>query len=99
MFIYNLELFYLFFMFLTGILTFTSLRKHLLITLLSLEYLVLCVYLYMIYFVISYVGDVYIILMFLTFSVCEGVLGLSILVGLIRSHGNDHINSLSSLKW
>nr|QDI93903.1 NADH dehydrogenase subunit 4L [Tuxedo drakei] len=99
MFIYNLELFCLFFMFLTGILTFTSLRKHLLITLLSLEYLVLCVYLYMIYFVISYVGDVYIILMFLTFSVCEGVLGLSILVGLIRSHGNDHINSLSSLKW
>nr|QDI93800.1 NADH dehydrogenase subunit 4L [Tuxedo cruralis] len=99
MFIQNFELFCMYFMFLTGILAFVSLRKHLLITLLSLEYLVLCVYLYMVYFVIYYAGDVYIILMFLAFSVCEGVLGLSILVGLIRCHGNDQVNSLFPMKW
>nr|QDI93890.1 NADH dehydrogenase subunit 4L [Pseudophylus stundjuki]QDI94098.1 NADH dehydrogenase subunit 4L [Pseudophylus stundjuki] len=99
MFMYNFEMSCLFFMFLTGILTFVSLRKHLLVTLLSLEYLVLCLYLFMIYFIIFYIGDVYIVLMFLTFSVCEGVLGLSILVGLIRCHGNDHVNSLFPMKW
>nr|QDI93851.1 NADH dehydrogenase subunit 4L [Tuxedo elongatus] len=93
------DFFFLFVMFLTGLLTFVSFRKHLLVTLLSLEYMVLCVYLYIVYFVIFYTGDVYIILMFLAFSVCEGVLGLSILVGLIRCHGNDQVNSLFSLKW
>nr|QDI93774.1 NADH dehydrogenase subunit 4L [Tuxedo flavicollis]QDI93981.1 NADH dehydrogenase subunit 4L [Tuxedo flavicollis]QDI94020.1 NADH dehydrogenase subunit 4L [Tuxedo flavicollis]QDI94033.1 NADH dehydrogenase subunit 4L [Tuxedo flavicollis]QDI94072.1 NADH dehydrogenase subunit 4L [Tuxedo susansolomonae] len=99
MFMYSLDFSFLFFMFLTGLFTFVSLRKHLLVTLLSLEYLVLCVYLYIIYFVVFYSGEVYVILMFLTFSVCEGVLGLSILVGLIRCHGNDQVNSLFLLKW
>nr|QDI93942.1 NADH dehydrogenase subunit 4L [Tuxedo bicinctus] len=97
MFMYSFEFLCLFIMFLTGVLTFVSLRKHLLVTLLSLEYLVLCVYLYMMYFVVFYIGDFYMILMFLVFSVCEGVLGLSILVGLIRCHGNDQVNSLSLL--
>nr|QDI93864.1 NADH dehydrogenase subunit 4L [Tuxedo nicholi] len=99
MFMYLFDFSSLFVMVLTGLLIFVSLRKHLLITLLSLEYLVLCLFLYIVYFVIFYIGDVYIIMMFLTFSVCEGVLGLSILVGLIRCHGNDQVNSLFPLSW
>jgi NADH-ubiquinone oxidoreductase chain 4L len=32
------------------------------------------------------------------FSVCEGSLGLSILVSMIRSHGNDYFQSYSVLQ-
>nr|AJF48482.1 NADH dehydrogenase subunit 4L [Sweltsa longistyla] len=35
---------------------------------------------------------------FLTFSVCEGALGLSILVSMIRTHGNDYFQSFSILQ-
>nr|QDI93423.1 NADH dehydrogenase subunit 4L [Pygovepres vaccinicola] len=98
-FVYNFNYFSLVIMFLTGIFVFCSMRKHLLVTLLSLEYLVLCIYMYFMFFIMNYIGDMYLILIFLTFSVCEGVLGLSVLVGLIRCHGNDHVNSLFLLKW
>nr|QDI93358.1 NADH dehydrogenase subunit 4L [Rubeospineus bicorniger]QDI93371.1 NADH dehydrogenase subunit 4L [Rubeospineus bicorniger] len=96
---YNIDFLFLTFMFLTGIFVFCSMRKHLLVTLLSLEYLVLCIYMYFVFFIMNYFGDMYLILIFLTFSVCEGVLGLSVLVGLIRCHGNDHVNSLFLVKW
>ncbi|KAJ9589210.1 hypothetical protein L9F63_028006, partial [Diploptera punctata] len=33
--------------------------------------------------------SVFLSIVFLTFSVCEGALGLSILVSIIRSYGND----------
>jgi hypothetical protein len=33
---------------------------------------------------------IFFFIIFLTFIVCEGVLGLSILVSLIRTHGNDY---------
>lgn len=92
MFNYNLYIFY--FIFFSGLFVFCSIRKHLLLTLLSLEYLVLCVYIFIIIFCIRFLGNIYLILIFLTFSVCEGVLGLSILVSIIRRYGNDHINSL-----
>nr|QDI93332.1 NADH dehydrogenase subunit 4L [Roburocoris exiguus] len=96
---YNFDYMFLSVIFFTGMFVFCSMRNHLLVTLLSLEYLVLCVYMYFIFFIMSYMSDMYLILIFLTFSVCEGVLGLSILVGLIRCHGNDHVNSLFLLKW
>ena len=32
-------------------------------------------------------------IIFLTFRVCEGALGLSILVSIIRTHGNDYFQS------
>lgn len=85
-------------MFISGVLVFCSIRKHLLLSLLRLEYLVLCIYISMIIYIYIYIGDIYMILVFLTFSVCEGVLGLSVLVRLIRCHGNDQVNSLFILK-
>nr|UPL65942.1 NADH dehydrogenase subunit 4L [Dicyphus sp.] len=91
--------YYIFYMFITGLLMFSSMRNHLLLTLLSLEYLVLCIYIFMIYYILNYMGDIYFVLMFLGFSVCEGVLGLSILVALIRNYGNDQVNSLSIILW
>nr|YP_009469534.1 NADH dehydrogenase subunit 4L [Tenebrio obscurus]AVE14893.1 NADH dehydrogenase subunit 4L [Tenebrio obscurus] len=89
--------FYGFFMFYVGLLVFSLKRKHLLLMLLSLEFVVLSVY-YVLFIYLSYLGnDYFFSMIFLTFSVCEGVLGLSILVSLIRTHGNDYFQSFSLL--
>nr|UYC28874.1 NADH dehydrogenase subunit 4L [Cardiastethus sp.] len=88
------------FMFLVSLIVFCSVRKHLLLTLLSLEYLVLTIFLLFILFIFYYnMSSGYMILIFLTFTVCEGSLGLAILVSLIRCHGNDNLNSLSLIMW
>lgn len=97
-FLYNIKYYVLFFIFISGMLVFCSIRKHLLLTLLSLEYLVLRIFIFIVFFIINYVGDIYFILIFLVFSVCEGVLGLSILVRIIRRYGNDQVNSLFLVK-
>nr|YP_010411413.1 NADH dehydrogenase subunit 4L [Agrilus sichuanus]URN73059.1 NADH dehydrogenase subunit 4L [Agrilus sichuanus] len=80
-----------------GLLVFCSKRKHLLLTLLSLEFIVLSLYLMSSFSlsVLSY--EFFFLMIFLTFSVCEGALGLSILVSLIRTHGNDYFQSFNIL--
>nr|AVN67804.1 NADH dehydrogenase subunit 4L [Eupolyphaga sinensis] len=85
-------------MFFSGIWVFSSNRKHLLITLLSLEFLVLILFfsLYIYLNTINY--ELYFSVVFLTFSVCEGALGLSILVSMIRGYGNDYFQSFSLLQ-
>nr|ASU45950.1 NADH dehydrogenase subunit 4L [Schistocerca melanocera] len=76
-----------------GIYVFSSKRKHLLMVLLSLEYIVLSLFMLIIVFLIEFDYDYFFPVIFLVFSVCEGALGLSILVSMIRSHGNDFFNS------
>jgi NADH-ubiquinone oxidoreductase chain 4L len=34
----------------------------------------------------------------LTLTACEGALGLSLLVSLVRTHGGDNFNSLNALQ-
>lgn len=86
-----------FFMFLVGLFVFSSKRKHLLLILLSLEFIVLSVY-FIMFLYLRFIGNEYFFCMvFLTFRVCEGVLGLSVLVSLIRTHGNDYFQSFSVL--
>nr|UJY96935.1 NADH dehydrogenase subunit 4L [Potamometra tibetensis] len=94
-----LNSFFMWYMFFMGLIVFCSLRKYLLLTLLSLEYLVVVVFLGFFIFLMNYSGEYYFIIIFLTFSVCEGVLGLSILVSMIRCHGNDNLMNMSSLLW
>nr|ADO60573.1 NADH dehydrogenase subunit 4L [Elateroides dermestoides] len=85
------------FMFFSGMLSLVLSRKHLLLVLLSLEFIVLSLFLMLInYFSMNYL-EAFISMVFLTFSVCEGALGLSLLVSLIRTHGNDYIKSLVTL--
>nr|AIW64799.1 NADH dehydrogenase subunit 4L [Mekongiella wardi] len=79
----------------SGIYVFSSSRKHLLIVLLSLEYIVLSLFMLVIIYLFSYDYDYYFPMIFLVFSVCEGALGLSILVSMIRSYGNDFFSSFS----
>nr|QHF17849.1 NADH dehydrogenase subunit 4L [Acrotaeniostola dissimilis] len=86
------------FLFLTGIFIFVSNRKHLLSMLLSLEYIVLNLFflLFIYLSLMNYSG--FFSMVFLTFSVCEGALGLSILVSMIRTHGNDYFQSFNILQ-
>nr|QOL00682.1 NADH dehydrogenase subunit 4L [Menglacris maculata] len=79
----------------SGVYVFSSKRKHLLMVLLSLEYIVLSLFILLIIFLIEFNYDYFFPIIFLVFSVCEGALGLSILVSMIRSHGNDFFNSIS----
>nr|AVJ52556.1 NADH dehydrogenase subunit 4L [Tectocoris diophthalmus] len=82
-----------------GIITFCSMRNHLLLALLSLEFMVLFVFYVMVIVMLMYGYELYFSLIFLVFSVCEGALGLSILVKLVRSQGNDYLMGLSVLSW
>nr|YP_009266294.1 NADH dehydrogenase subunit 4L [Hieroglyphus tonkinensis]ANJ44383.1 NADH dehydrogenase subunit 4L [Hieroglyphus tonkinensis] len=81
------------FIYFSGVYVFSSKRKHLLMVLLSLEYIVLSLFMFIIIFLIGFDYDYFFPVIFLVFSVCEGALGLSILVSMIRSHGNDFFNS------
>nr|ATN41238.1 NADH dehydrogenase subunit 4L [Endopterygota sp. 24 LC-2017] len=85
-------------MLIMGFFVFISSRKHLLSMLLSLEYIVLCLFLLMFIYLNLLNYENYFSMMFLTFSVCEGALGLSILVSMIRTHGNDYFQSFNILQ-
>lgn len=90
-------LFYLM-IFIFRIIVFVSNRKHLLVTLISLEFIVLVLYIFIFIF-LNYIDyDYYYRIVFLTFRVCEGALGLSILVSLIRTHGNDYFQTYNILQ-
>nr|YP_010471460.1 NADH dehydrogenase subunit 4L [Brillia bifasciata]UVG40799.1 NADH dehydrogenase subunit 4L [Brillia bifasciata] len=92
-----LDFFLPLYLFFSGVVVFVSNRKHLLSVLLSLEFIVLSLFIFFFIF-LSYMNfEFYFSLMFLVFSVCEGALGLSILVSMIRTHGNDYFNSFSLL--
>nr|YP_008757643.1 NADH dehydrogenase subunit 4L [Nesidiocoris tenuis]AFI54858.1 NADH dehydrogenase subunit 4L [Nesidiocoris tenuis] len=93
----NYDLWFIYMLFFSGFISFCLVRKHMLLSLLSLDYIGLSLFFLYMNFMINSWGDLYIILMFLVFLVCESVLGLSTLVGLIRCHGNDNVNSLSFL--
>nr|WIM00483.1 NADH dehydrogenase subunit 4L [Elymnias malelas] len=82
-------------MFMFGNLIFVSKHKHLLIVLMSLEFIVLSVFFFMLMWLSMIEYDLYILMVFLVFSVCEGVLGLSILVSIIRFYGNDYLQGFN----
>nr|YP_010883381.1 NADH dehydrogenase subunit 4L [Prophantis octoguttalis]WIK99897.1 NADH dehydrogenase subunit 4L [Prophantis octoguttalis] len=84
-------------MFILGNMIFVSKNKHLLIVLLSLEFIVLSIFFFMILLIMNIEYDMYMLMVFLVFSVCEGALGLSILVSMIRTHGNDYFQSFNLL--
>lgn len=65
--------------------------------LLSLEYLSLIIF-RIIFCRVWVSSEKYILIYFLTFCVCEGAFGLSILVVLVRSYGNDYLNRVIFLK-
>nr|QGG43679.1 NADH dehydrogenase subunit 4L [Hasora vitta] len=87
----------IFFLYMVGNMIFVSKHKHLLIMLLSLEFIVLSIYFMLLLYLSFFDFDMYMLMVFLVFSVCEGALGLSILVSMIRTHGNDYFQSFNLL--
>lgn len=85
------------FIFFSGLLVFCSKRKHLLLMLLRLEFIILSLYLNIFIYLSLINYEYFFSIVFLSISVCEGVLGLSILVSIIRIHGNDYILTFSFL--
>nr|YP_009776006.1 NADH dehydrogenase subunit 4L [Mitjaevia protuberanta]YP_010117071.1 NADH dehydrogenase subunit 4L [Gunungidia aurantiifasciata]QJA16316.1 NADH dehydrogenase subunit 4L [Mitjaevia protuberanta]QPM99285.1 NADH dehydrogenase subunit 4L [Gunungidia aurantiifasciata] len=85
------------YIFTSSILSLMIIRKHILLCLISLELIVLSLLLQILFYCLMFNYSFYMYLFMMTFYVCEGVLGLSVLVYMIRSHGNDYINSL--LTW
>lgn len=77
--------------------SFISKRKHLLATLLSLEGLIL--FLFSLFYFVSarFINFSTFVLVFLTLTACEGALGLSLLILIVRSFGGDKFNSLNFL--
>nr|QEJ81408.1 NADH dehydrogenase subunit 4L [Lucidina sp. FM13] len=84
-------------MFIVGLVVFTLKSDHMLLMLLSMEFLVLTLYFGLNLSLNMFVYESNFLLVFLTMSVCEGVLGLSILVSMVRNFGNDYFNSLNIL--
>nr|YP_009185979.1 NADH dehydrogenase subunit 4L [Sepedophilus bipunctatus]ALO70930.1 NADH deshydrogenase subunit 4L [Sepedophilus bipunctatus] len=86
------------YMYMIGLVTFCMKRKHFLLMLLSLEFIVLSLYFNLMIYLSMYFYDFFFSMIFLTFSVCEGALGLAILISMVRSYGNDYFN-LMNLLW
>lgn len=94
---FSLDIFFIRWFVLVGSISYVLNNKHLLSILLRLEFIVLGLFFILFYMFLLYSFDIIFILVFLTFRVCEGALGLSILVSMIRTHGNDYFQSFSVL--
>jgi len=70
-------------------------RGHLLLVLLLLEAVMLGLFSYLIFGLFAGLRNLYLCLVLIRFGACEAAVGLSLLVSLIRSHGNDFVSSLS----
>nr|AML25915.1 NADH dehydrogenase subunit 4L [Staphylinidae sp. BMNH 1274216] len=84
-------------MYFTGLLIFSKKRKHFLLMLLSLEFIVLSLYFNLFIYLNYFNYELYFIMIFLTMSVCEGALGLALLVSMIRTHGSDYFQMFNML--
>nr|WRQ18234.1 NADH dehydrogenase subunit 4L [Multinervis guangxiensis] len=82
------------FMYILGIFSLIFIKNHILLSLMSLEFIVLYLLYFIYFYCLMYEGSFYLYVLLMTFFVCEGVLGLSLLVFMIRTHGNDYLNSL-----
>nr|AWV84338.1 NADH dehydrogenase subunit 4L [Chonosia atrodorsalis] len=91
----NMTLFCCLMMYCSGVISLCMARKHIMLSLLSLEFIILGLFCIFMTVLTNITSESYMLLVFLTFSVCEGVAGLSILVTMIRSHGNDHLASIN----
>nr|QHD19761.1 NADH dehydrogenase subunit 4L [Chilocorus bipustulatus] len=95
-----MKIFFLFYiyMFFMGLLSFCLNRKHMLMMLLSMEFMLLSLFILMYYYFLNFSFESYFCMIFLTMGVCESALGLSLLVFMIRTHGNDYFN-LFNILW
>nr|YP_010381627.1 NADH dehydrogenase subunit 4L [Symplanella brevicephala]UDL72002.1 NADH dehydrogenase subunit 4L [Symplanella brevicephala] len=88
-------MFILLMIFISGFMGLIFVRKHFLLSLLMIEFMSislfgLCNYYFMFFFYENFFS-----ILFLVFTVCDGVLGLSLMVYLVRKDSFDYLMSLS----
>nr|YP_010987692.1 NADH dehydrogenase subunit 4L [Psyllopsis discrepans]WON66124.1 NADH dehydrogenase subunit 4L [Psyllopsis discrepans] len=81
------------FMMYFGMYAYMNSKKHLLMMLLSLEFISLTLLLMISYLLLTFVFDNILIIYFIVIMVCEAVMGLVLLTIIIRTHGSDYIKS------
>nr|AML25977.1 NADH dehydrogenase subunit 4L [Staphylinidae sp. BMNH 1274226] len=84
-------------MYFIGLIMFCMMCKHFLMMLLSLEFIMMSLLLGLFFMLVNFNYEMYFLMIFMIMVVSEGVLGLSILVSIIRTHGNDYFYSLNML--
>nr|ACH81772.1 NADH dehydrogenase subunit 4l [Nasonia longicornis] len=85
-------------MIIMSMLLFTCMYNQVLMNLICLEFIMLSL-LMLLSNLMMLNNSMIMVLFYLVFVVCESVLGLSLLIILIRSYGNDNIKLLNLIKW
>nr|ASM41872.1 NADH dehydrogenase subunit 4L [Scaphoideus nigrivalveus] len=83
------------YMYMLSLFSLLVIRKHIFLCLLSLEFIVVSLLMMYMYYFLFFLMGFYLMVIMMVFFVCEGVLGLSVLVSMIRCYGNDYLNSMS----
>nr|AYR05236.1 NADH dehydrogenase subunit 4L [Coleoptera sp. ACP-2013] len=81
----------------SGVMSFLMNRKHLILMLLSLEFMIVSLYLGLMQYLYLMNYEFFFLMIFLTMSVCESAMGLSILVLMMRVNGNDYFETFNIL--
>nr|YP_009353590.1 NADH dehydrogenase subunit 4L [Curculio davidi]AQX92154.1 NADH dehydrogenase subunit 4L [Curculio davidi] len=93
----NYYLYSLVLLFYSSLFIYVSKYKHFLLMLLSLESIVLSLYMLIFIYFVQFIYEYFLLMLFLTMSVCESALGLSLLVLIVRIHGSDMILMFDNL--
>nr|YP_010272338.1 NADH dehydrogenase subunit 4L [Scaphoideus maculatus]UKE80309.1 NADH dehydrogenase subunit 4L [Scaphoideus maculatus] len=83
------------YMYIMSLFSLLMIRKHIFLCLLSLEFIVVSLLIMYMYYFLFFTSGFYLMVIMMVFFVCEGVLGLSVLVSMIRCFGNDYLNSMN----
>nr|WOW99161.1 NADH dehydrogenase subunit 4L [Tropiduchidae sp. 2 WQW-2023a] len=87
-------MFVFFFLYFFAILSLIFVRTHFLLSLLSLEFIFIYLYYFIYNYFLFFYYDFFFLIVFLVLGVCDGVLGLSLIVYLVRKVNNDYVDSL-----
>nr|ADB92020.1 NADH dehydrogenase subunit 4L [Nymphon unguiculatum-charcoti complex sp. SEM-1997] len=93
----HMMMFLIYLSFLFSCYIFLSVRSNLLIMIISLELMVLITYWNMTLILSMNSMDYFLSLYFLSVTVCDSAIALTLLVRIVRLHGNDKIKMISSI--
>nr|AXS65507.1 NADH dehydrogenase subunit 4L [Elateroidea sp. 8 KM-2017] len=85
------------YMYICGLIIYSFKSFNFLFMLMGLEFIVLSLYIMLLFYLSMFDYELFFSMVFLIFSVCEGSLGLSILVMIVRSHGSDYLQFINLL--
>nr|QXJ42136.1 NADH dehydrogenase subunit 4L [Sepiolinae sp. GS-2021] len=86
------------FIYISGVVILLFQWKHILNMMLSFEIMMLGVIFLFLLSLGFYSNDYSLMMVIVVFGVCEASLGLSLLVSMVRVHGNDYVKSLNMYK-